>query len=94
MMSAEISRLRRICGISRRFLKPAVPKEIGMLFKQGKAEEANSAKAKTAELKEAIKIKDQEFAAIDKELEKLDLNQLTPIEALNTLAALQAKRKM
>ncbi|WP_282036036.1 serine--tRNA ligase [Saccharicrinis aurantiacus] len=33
----------------------SLSKEIGMLFKQGKAEEANAAKSKTAELKENIK---------------------------------------
>ncbi|MCW3805148.1 serine--tRNA ligase [Plebeiibacterium marinum] len=33
----------------------SLSKEIGMLFKQGKAQEANEAKAKTAELKDTIK---------------------------------------
>ncbi|MCW3784831.1 serine--tRNA ligase [Plebeiibacterium sediminum] len=33
----------------------ALSKEIGMLFKEGKAQEANEAKAKTAELKDSIK---------------------------------------
>ncbi len=33
----------------------ALSKEIGMLFKEGKAQEANDAKAKTAELKDSIK---------------------------------------
>jgi seryl-tRNA synthetase len=57
-----------------------ISKEIGMLFQQGKVEEANSAKAKTAELKESIKDKDQAFSTIDTELEELQI-QLPNIPA-------------
>ncbi|MGQ1787337.1 MULTISPECIES: serine--tRNA ligase [unclassified Saccharicrinis] len=50
-------------------------KEIGMLFKQGKAQEANEAKSKTANLKEAIKELNSQLndttAALDIELVKL-----------------------
>ncbi|GET30749.1 serine--tRNA ligase [Prolixibacter sp. SD074] len=48
-------------------------KEIGMLFKSGKTEEANAAKARTAELKESIKEMGQEFDQIDDELMKLQV---------------------
>lgn len=57
-----------------------ISKEIGMLFKQGKNDEANAAKARTAELKESIKVKDREFSEIDKELEELQV-QLPNIPA-------------
>ncbi|GET32415.1 serine--tRNA ligase [Prolixibacter bellariivorans] len=48
-------------------------KEIGMLFKSGKTDEANAAKARTAELKESIKEMDQEFDRIDEELMNLQV---------------------
>lgn len=46
-------------------------KEIGSLFQAGKADEANAAKAQTAEIKETIKGLDQEFEAIDAKLSEL-----------------------
>jgi seryl-tRNA synthetase len=46
-------------------------KEIGLLFRDGKIEEANSAKNRTFELKENIKQLDQEFSSIDKEVNDL-----------------------
>ena len=53
----------------------SLSKEIGMLFKQGKAQEANEAKAKTADLKEAIKELNTQLSettsALDAELVKL-----------------------
>jgi len=48
-------------------------KEIGMLFKSGKTDEANAAKARTAELKESIREMDQEFDRIDEELMNLQV---------------------
>ncbi|MCL3779900.1 serine--tRNA ligase [Prolixibacteraceae bacterium JC049] len=46
----------------------SISKQIGQLFQQGKAEEANAAKAKTASLKEAIKELEKEFGEKDVEL--------------------------
>jgi seryl-tRNA synthetase len=46
----------------------ALSKAIGELFKQGKQTEASEAKAKTAELKEAIKSQSAELDAIEKQL--------------------------
>jgi seryl-tRNA synthetase len=46
-------------------------KEIGILFKSNKLDEANAAKEKTAELKEEIKTLDQSFAEIDEKLNSL-----------------------
>lgn len=46
-------------------------KEIGMMFKQGKQEEANAAKEKTVELKETIKTLGDEQAAAEKQLTDL-----------------------
>jgi len=48
-------------------------REIGQLFKDGKAPEANAAKEKTVELKEQIKNFDGEFDLIDKELAQLQV---------------------
>ncbi|QZE14276.1 serine--tRNA ligase [Halosquirtibacter laminarini] len=48
-------------------------KEIGNLFKQGKIEEANQAKQKTAELKENIKQADLAFATNDENLQALQV---------------------
>ncbi len=46
-------------------------KEIGGLFKAGKAEEANAAKAKTTELKQTIKDKLSLFADLEKQIQDL-----------------------
>ncbi|MGQ7870564.1 serine--tRNA ligase [Sunxiuqinia sp. sy24] len=43
-------------------------KEIGQLFREGKQEEANQAKARTSELKENIKQLDDDFAKIDEQV--------------------------
>ena len=50
-----------------------ISKEIGMLFREGKAEEANAAKARTAEIKENIKNFDADFAAIEEKVSKLQV---------------------
>jgi len=50
-----------------------ISKEIGMLFKQGKAEEANAAKERTAVLKENIKQIDTDFAAIEEKVYDLQV---------------------
>lgn len=49
----------------------ALSKEIGMLFKDGKQNEANAAKAKTVELKENIKILTDQQSALEQELNDL-----------------------
>lgn len=46
-------------------------KEIGILFKEGKAEEAGQAKIRTGELKENIRELDQVFAGIDEQVQAL-----------------------
>ncbi len=46
-------------------------KEIGNLFKQGKAEEANAIKAKTSGLKENVKQAGERLSTIEKELQEL-----------------------
>lgn len=43
-------------------------KEIGQLFREGKQEEANQAKARTSELKDNIKQLDDDFARIDEQV--------------------------
>jgi seryl-tRNA synthetase len=48
-----------------------ISKEIGLLFLEGKHEEANAAKARTSELKENIKQADVEFAAIEEKVNDL-----------------------
>ncbi len=48
-----------------------ISKEIGMLFKQGKVEEANSAKQQTSALKEEIKALSLEFGETEDKLNKL-----------------------
>jgi len=48
-------------------------KEIGILFREGKKEEADSAKARTSELKENIKQYDTEFAAIEEKVYELQV---------------------
>ena len=45
-------------------------KNIGKLFKEGKAKEANEAKQKTPELKESIKEASQKMAAVEMELDE------------------------
>lgn len=49
----------------------ALSKEIGMLFKQGKQEEANTAKEKTAELKEAVRELTEKQASYEQQLNEL-----------------------
>jgi seryl-tRNA synthetase len=49
----------------------SIAKEIGMLFKQGKASEANTLKEKTAELKLRAKELDEKLESVKKELEEL-----------------------
>lgn len=53
-----------------------IAKEIGMLFKQGKADEANALKIRTAELKESSKALGDELSEIEKAL--LDKQLLLP----------------
>lgn len=48
-----------------------ISKEIGLLFREGKKEEANAAKKRTSELKENIKSYDQQFSEIEKEVNEL-----------------------
>jgi seryl-tRNA synthetase len=48
-----------------------ISKEIGMLFREGKAEEANAAKARTSELKDNIKQVDEDFAEIEEKVNDL-----------------------
>ncbi len=48
-----------------------ISKEIGILFREGKAEEANAAKARTSVLKENIKQADIEFASIEEKVNDL-----------------------
>lgn len=49
----------------------ALSKEIGLLFKQGKTDEANAAKEKTAELKEAIRELTEKQASYEQQLNDL-----------------------
>ncbi len=48
-----------------------ISREIGILFREGKAEEANAAKARTSELKENIKQFDIDFAEIEEKVYEL-----------------------
>lgn len=48
-----------------------ISKEIGLLFREGKAEEANAAKVRTSEIKENIKNFDTDFAAIEEKVYEL-----------------------
>ncbi|WP_321371086.1 serine--tRNA ligase [uncultured Draconibacterium sp.] len=50
-----------------------ISKEIGQLFREGKHEEANAAKARTAEIKENIKNFDTDFAAIEEKVYDLQV---------------------
>ncbi len=45
-----------------------ISKEIGILFREGKADEANAAKTRTSEIKESIKQFDIDFAEIEKKV--------------------------
>ncbi|MDP3434807.1 MAG: serine--tRNA ligase, partial [Bacteroidota bacterium] len=45
-----------------------ISKEVGLLMREGKKEEANAAKKRTSELKDSIKQLDEDFAQIDKEV--------------------------
>ncbi len=48
-------------------------KEIGLLFREGKTEEANSAKSRSTELKDSIKQLDEDFAKIDEQVYELQV---------------------
>lgn len=48
-----------------------ISREIGNLFREGKTQEADSARAKTSALKESIKLLDAEFADIEKKVSEL-----------------------
>ena len=48
-----------------------ISKEIGMLFKSGKADEANQLKEKNTELKDAVKSQNEELALTEKQLNDL-----------------------
>ncbi len=48
-------------------------KEIGILFREGKADDAHAAKAKTADLKDQIKQLDEDFAKIDEQVYELQV---------------------
>ncbi|QIA07062.1 serine--tRNA ligase [Draconibacterium halophilum] len=50
-----------------------ISKEIGQLFREGKQEEANAAKTRTAEIKENIKNFDTDFAAIEEKVYNLQV---------------------
>lgn len=50
-----------------------ISKEIGMMFKDGKHEEANAAKERTSELKENIKQYDTDFATIEDKVYQLQV---------------------
>jgi len=50
-----------------------ISKEIGILMREGKTAEANSAKDRTAELKDNIRQLDEDFAQIDKEVFNLQV---------------------
>ena len=50
-----------------------ISKEVGLLMRDGKTEEANAAKNRTAELKDTIKQLDEEFARMDVEIFNLQV---------------------
>ena len=50
-----------------------ISREIGNLFREGKKEEADAAKARTSELKETIKQLDGQFAEIEKKVAELQI---------------------
>lgn len=49
----------------------ALSREIGGLFKAGKVDEANTSKAKTADLKESIKVSNTQLSEVEAELQSL-----------------------
>lgn len=49
----------------------SISREIGNLFREGKTQEADAARAKTSALKESIKLLDAEFADIEKKVSEL-----------------------
>ena len=49
----------------------SISKEIGLLFREGKTNEANQAKERTAEIKENIKQFDQQFSEIEEKVNEL-----------------------
>jgi seryl-tRNA synthetase len=50
-----------------------ISKEVGLLMREGKSEEANAAKNRTSELKDAIRQLDEDFARIDQEVFNLQV---------------------
>jgi seryl-tRNA synthetase len=50
-----------------------ISKEIGILFREGKKEEADAARQQTADLKESIKLFDVEFAEIEKQVAEFQI---------------------
>jgi len=50
-----------------------ISKEIGLLMREGKKDEAEAAKNRTAELKDSIKMLDEDFARIDSEIFNLQV---------------------
>lgn len=48
-----------------------ISKQIGLLFREGKKEEANAAKERTSEIKENIKSYDQQFSEIEEKVNEL-----------------------
>jgi seryl-tRNA synthetase len=50
-----------------------ISKEIGILFREGKKEEADAARQQTADLKESMKLFDVEFAEIEKKVSELQI---------------------
>ncbi len=50
-----------------------ISKEIGLLFREGKKDEANTAKEQTAELKENIRHYDQQFSEIEQKVNELQV---------------------
>ena len=49
----------------------SLSKQIGMLFKDGKVEEANAAKSRTAQIKASIKTSSEVFAQIDEQVNEI-----------------------
>lgn len=50
-----------------------ISKEVGTLMREGKKDEAEAAKVRTAELKDSIKQLDEEFARIDQDVFSLQV---------------------
>lgn len=71
---AELDRLRKSTQVQADTVSAemnSLSKEIGMLFKQGKQEEANQAKEKTTELKETIKTLGDQLNDVEQKLYEL-----------------------